>query len=358
MGQDLNIRAGSFSRFKAAALWVAALSLFAAAVTAPAAAADKVRPVQPRDRSAVPQPHQVQTRSGPLKQAKTALVPFQTAPFPYRGTLPGSGSPFLNITHEGRLGHSTPFGRVYWEDETYNDPRVLLYIPKGYDVRRPTIMVVFFHGHGATLERDVIARQKVAEQISRSGANAVLVAPQLALDASDSSAGRFWEPGAFGKFMGEAAEQLALLHGDRKSVRTFASSPVMIVAYSGGYLTAASCLSHGGLGRRIRGVVLLDALYGELDTFTSWLEKDRSAFLVSAYLGSTLDENAALSHRLTARGIPFSSSLGKYVTKGSITILPGYRADGTPITHRDFVTHAWADQPISDILRRLREFRP
>ena len=71
--------------------------------------------------------------------------------------------------------------------------------------------------------------------------------------------------------------------------------------------------------------LLLDALYGELDTFTSWLEKDRSAFLVSAYLGSTLDENAALSHRLAARGIPYSSSLEKYVGKGSITIIPGVR---------------------------------
>ena len=105
-------------------------------------------------------------------------------------------------------------------------------------------------------------------------------------------------------------------------------------------------------------MVLLDALYGELDKFATWIENDRSAFFVSAYLDSTREKNAELAHRLTARGIPFSSSLEKYVTKGSITILPGYRADGTPITHRDFVTHAWADQPISDILRRLREFRP
>lgn len=322
------------------------------------ALANTKRPIQPRDRNPVPQPHQVQTRSGPLKQARTALIPFQTAPFPFRGNLPGSGNPFLNVSQEGRLGHATGYGRVYWEDETYSDPRVLLHIPKGYDVRRPTLMVVFFHGHGATLERDVLMRQKVVEQISRSGANAVLIAPQLAIDAADSSAGRFWEPGAFGKFMGEAAEQLAKLHGTPRSVRTFASSPVMLVAYSGGYLTAASCIARGGLGRRIKGVVLLDALYGELDTFASWLEKDRSAFLVSAYLGSTLDKNAELSHRLTARGIEYSSTLGKYVQRGSITILPGYRGDGIPITHRDFVTHAWADQPISDVLRRLREYRP
>src|SRR6185436_18306270 len=125
---------------------------------------------------------------------------------------------------------------LYWEDETYSDDRVLLHIPKGFDIRRPSVIVVFFHGHGATLERDVLRRQRVADQISRSGANAVLIAPQFAVDAADSSAGRFWEPGAFGRFMGEAAQQLGRIHGDRRTVRTFAGTPVVIVAYSGGYL--------------------------------------------------------------------------------------------------------------------------
>ena len=41
-------------------------------------------------------------------------------------------------------------------------------------------MVVFLHGHGATLQRDVIDRQRVPEQVSEAGINAVLVAPQLA----------------------------------------------------------------------------------------------------------------------------------------------------------------------------------
>lgn len=58
--------------------------------------------------AAVPQPHQVQSRSGPLKQARTSLVAFQTAPFPYRGNVPGTGKPFLNIEQDGRRGHSTP----------------------------------------------------------------------------------------------------------------------------------------------------------------------------------------------------------------------------------------------------------
>ena len=239
---------------------------------------------------------------------------------------------------------------MYWEDETYNDNRVLLHIPKGFDVRRPSVMIVFFHGHGATLERDVLHRQRVADQISRSGANAVLVAPQFAVDASDSSAGRFWEPGAFGRFLGEAAEALAKLHGGAKSVRTFASAPVIFVAYSGGYLAAASCAVNGGINKRLRGVVLLDALYGELGKFASWIENDRSAFFVSAYLGSTRDKNSKLAEILTARDIAYATALDRPLHQGDIALLSG---GGENVNHHSFVTEAWVDNPIEDLLRRL-----
>lgn len=299
---------------------------------------------------AVPKPQPVQSRSAPLKQGKTALVRFQTAPFPYRGKVPASGQPFFDVNENGRRGHTTPYGRLYWEDETYNDNRVLLHIPKGFDVRRPSVMIVFFHGHGATLERDVLRRQRVADQISRSGANAVLVAPQFAVDASDSSAGRFWEPGAFGRFLGEAAEALAKLHGGTKSVRTFASAPVIFVAYSGGYVAAASCAVNGGINKRLRGVVLLDALYGELGKFASWIENDRSAFFVSAYLGSTRDKNSKLAEILTSRDIGYATALDRPLHQGDIALLSG---GGEDVSHRSFVTEAWVDNPIEDLLRRV-----
>ena len=83
-------------------------------------------------------------------------------------------------------GAATPRSRggTYWEDQTYSDQRVLLHIPKGFDPRRPALMVVFFHGNEATLERDVRNRQAVPRQITESGLNAVLVAPQFAVNAA------------------------------------------------------------------------------------------------------------------------------------------------------------------------------
>ena len=301
-----------------------------------------------------PAPQQVYARSAPVRRDLTALTPFWTAPFPYRGDIAGNkDKPFLNVEKDGRLGHRTPFGRLYWEDETYSDNRVLLHIPKGFDPKKPSVMIVYFHGHGATLTRDVLRRQRVPAQITASGVNAVLVAPQLAYNAADSSAGKFWQPGAFGRFIGEAAQALAELHGDLRTARTFASMPIVIVAYSGGYQAAAWSATRGGLIKRVRGVVLLDALYGELDKFASWISADRSAFFVSTYLGSTEAKNAKLERVLAERSVAIDTALEPRLEPGSVTIFPG----GENVKHRDLVTHAWTDYPLADLLRRMRGYR-
>jgi len=230
--------------------------------------------------------------------------------------------------------------------------RSLLHIPKGFDARRPSLMIIFFHGHRATIDRDVRDRQRVPAQISASGLNAVLVAPQFAVNAADSSAGRFWEPGAFGRFLGEAAQQLGRMHGDSRTVRVFAAMPVVIVAYSGGYLPTAWSLVPGGLKKRLRGVVLFDALYGELDTFASWIQSDRSAFFVSSYTNSTRGQNAELQRILAARDVAFSTSLKGNLSQGGVMFV-----DTPDAKHNDFVTHAWVDSPIEDLLKRMNGYR-
>ena len=299
---------------------------------------------------AVPVPYAVHARSGPLARARSKLVEFETAPFPYAGLVPRTRKPFLDVEENGRRGHRTGAGRIYWEDETYSDRQVLLHLPKGFDIRRPSLLIVFFHGHGAKLSDDVYLRQKVPAQLSASGVNAALVAPQLALNAADSSAGKFWEPGAFARFLGEAAQHLAKLHGDRRSVRSFASMPVVIVAYSGGYVATAWSVHHGGLGNRLHGVVLFDALYGEVGTFADWIARQQSAFFISTYARSTEPRNVQLQKLLTERQIPFTTALEPRLKPGSIAFLPAPKE----AHHRDFLTNAWVDAPLKDLLARLR----
>ena len=110
----------------------------------------------------------------PAREEQTTLVALKSSAFPYLGNNPRTDEPFLNISRGERRGHRGMGGRVFWQDETFNDNRVLMHVPESFDARKPGVIVVFFHGNGATLERDVRDRQLVPQQISDSGVNAVL----------------------------------------------------------------------------------------------------------------------------------------------------------------------------------------
>jgi hypothetical protein len=287
----------------------------------------------------------------PPRDDLTTLVSLKSSAFPYLGNNPHTDEPFLNIDKDGRRGHRSYGGRVYWQDQTYNDNRVLMHIPENFDVRKPGVIVVFFHGNGATLERDVRDRQLVPQQITDSGVNAVLLAPQLAVDAADSSAGKFWQPGGLKRFVTESADHLAQLYGDPGAAKAFANMPVIIVGYSGGFVPAAWSLEVGGLGNRVRGVFLLDAVYGELDKFASWIENNRSGFFVSAYTRYTQRHDRELMQMLKDKGIAISDEMDGPLRPGSVVFVK--TPDG--VTHRDYVTHAWTENPVKEVLVKMAE---
>ena len=283
------------------------------------------------------------------REELTTLVSMKSSAFPYFGSNPRSEAPFLNIARGERKGHRSYGGKVYWQDETYNDSRVLVHVPETFDVRKPGVIVVFFHGNGATLERDVRDRQLVPQQITDSGVNAVLLAPQLAVNAADSSAGKFWQPGGFKRFMDESASHLARLTGDPKSAQAFANMPIVIVGYSGGFLPAAWSLDVGGATNRVRGVFLLDAVYGELDKFASWIANNRSGFFVSSYTRYTKRRDQELIEMLRDKGITVTENMDGPLRPGSVVFVQ------TPngVTHRDYVTQAWTEHPVKDVLVKM-----
>ena len=285
----------------------------------------------------------------PQREEQTALIGLKSSAFPYNGNNPRTDTPFLNVSNGDRHGHRSYSGRVYWQDETFNDNRVLMHVPEHFDANKPGVIVVFFHGHGATLERDVRDRQLLPQQISDSGANAVLLAPQLAFDAADSSAGKFWQPGGLKRFINESADHLAKLYGDPNAAKTFANMPIVIVGYSGGFVPAAWSLEVGGLGNRVRGVVLLDAVYGELDKFASWVANNRSGFFVSAYTQYTQRHDQELIQMIRDKGISVSDDMDGPLRPGSVIFVK------TPegVTHRDYVTHAWTDRPVREVLAKM-----
>jgi hypothetical protein len=282
------------------------------------------------------------------------LVPFVTAPFPYRGQPPKADQPFLDIVEGHRRGHSTARGGVYWEEQTYSDRRALLYIPPAFDSQLPMLIIVYFHGNATMLERDVCTRDHVPQQLAATGLNAVLVAPQLAVDALDSSPGKFWEKGAFADFLHEAATHLAELYGNKSVRSSFDKVPVVIVAYSGGYLPAAWVLAVGGAEERVQGVVLLDGIYGEQEKFADWIgRRQRKAFFLSAFSDSSRADNVALRDMLKDRRLHFAQS-GKFpLVPGSVSFLDA----GPTVDHATFLTRAWVSNPLAWVLARIPGFQ-
>jgi hypothetical protein len=294
-------------------------------------------------------PYQRPSQPQPTGEEVTTLVSMKSSAFPYYGNNPASDAPFLNMSSGSRKGHRSYGGRVYWQDQTYNDNRVLVHIPESFDAQKPGVIVVFFHGNGATLERDVRDRQLVPQQITESGVNAVLLAPQMAVDAADSSAGKFWQPGGFKRFMDESVGNLAKLYGDPASAKAFEKMPIVIVGYSGGFLPTAWSLEVGGISDRVRGVILLDAVYGELDKFASWIETHRNGFFVSSYTQYTAPRDRELMSMLRGKGINVREDMDGPLRPGSVVFVK----TGEGITHRDYVTKAWTKNPIEQVLVKM-----
>jgi hypothetical protein len=199
----------------------------------------------------------------------------------------------------------------------------------------------------------VVERQQVPRQLAQSNLNAVLVAPQLAIDALDSSAGGFWQSGAFARYLREADQKLASLAGDGMTAKDFATLPVILVAYSGGYLPAAWSLEVGAANRRIAGVILLDAVYGETEKFAGWIEDHQTnAFFFSAFTASSAEGNGALQDQLMRDGLVFALDLTPCLEAGDIVFLD----TGPNAVHNDFVTAAWTRDPLKALFDRIRAF--
>jgi hypothetical protein len=330
-------------------------ALLLGALLMPTAAHARTTKQKPKPKPATPKPPPPKPPAPaagpqPLKEAKTQLVAFNASAFPYRGIVPDSRKPFLDAQAGKRRGHTTLKGDVCWEDTTYSDRRSLLYLPPGYNPQLPGLIVLYLHGQGATLERDVQGRQAIPRQIADSDQNVALVAPQLAYDAPDSSAGNFWKPGHFAAYIDEAAERLMRLYGDKRTGAHFNASGVVIVSYSGGYVSTAYALATGGAAHRIKGVILMDSLYGDEEKFAAWAAARRKlAFLLSAFTESTREENTTLQGLLGKRRIPHTSGLPTALTPGTSAFVPC----GGWEMHGDFMTRAWGPDPLKQALTMI-----
>ena len=246
----------------------------------------------------------------------------------------------------GERFHTGPNGPLP-ETRHYRDDRVLFHVPPHFDPTRPFELLVFFHGHRAELQRTLIGEHALARQVDDSRRNVVLVAPQLALDAPDSHPGKLAEPQGFARFLDEAAEVLAA-HVAGLDRDAAARAPVIVAAFSGGYRTAAFCLERGGVGRRIHGVCMIDAIYGEVERLGAWLGGlGRRGFFLCLYGESSRAGTEALADAVAKDEVAVLRAYPRRLSPG-IAYLAWVE---TP--HELIPRDGPPKAPLADFLRRL-----
>ena len=123
-------------------------------------------------------------------------------------------------------------------------------------------VLVHFHGHNTTAERAMAAHQ-LREQLADSRQNALLVVPQLAVMAADSSCGKLESPGGLARMLAEAVSTTRARgvrrSGTRRSRRD-ARPRDGVRQRALGRLPRGGLRAASGRGRRTRGVSLRRAL--------------------------------------------------------------------------------------------------
>jgi hypothetical protein len=256
----------------------------------------------------------------PPREIGTFVQTLRHAPFPYSGKFEDTKADFYDTVdpQSGERFHTNRHGDRYSEKDHYRDGRVLFHVPSHFDPRKPFAYVLYFHALGT----DIIASNRdyeLACQIDASGRNVILVVPQLARNAVDSSPGKFFRKNGFQVFMGEVAGVMTSRMGAAFR-KKFGAAPIFLTAFSGGYKSVAYILDRGGVNDRVKGVFLMDALYEDVDKFERWAAGNiKRSFLVSLYTHGSCEENMKdLLNRLAGRSIFARAGWPQILIPGSI----------------------------------------
>ncbi len=209
----------------------------------------------------------------------------ESAPFPHAQRENGY---IHNGAHFARKGH-------------YDDNSVVLFFPNSYRFDEKVDMVFYFHGWDRDLS-GVLASYRVVEQFVRSRKNAILVLPQGPKNAPDSFGGKLEDADGFKNMVGEIL--LRLMRAGM--IKNEIPGDLILAGHSGGYHVISSILTRGGLTDHIKEVYLFDALYGEIEKFTDWQDRQKGK-IIDLYTedGGTKEESEGLIEELGRRNIPY-----------------------------------------------------
>jgi hypothetical protein len=207
-------------------------------------------------------------------------------------------------------------------------PSVAVHVPPGFDPTPPLGVQVYFHGWSNCVANVVGATNTpctaggparrasdLITQFDAARVNALLVVPELRVDAMTGDPGAFARAGAFRAFLQELlTTQLAPVIGRRDVADV---GRVSVMAHSGGYVAAAAVARVGEVAA-LRELALLDALYGEVSTFDRWVQGGLARFVPPAATGlrfvdvyTTSGGTRANSRAMAGRAVAWLSGAGR-----------------------------------------------
>ena len=149
----------------------------------------------------------------------------------------------------------------------HSGPDAVVHIPKGFDPTKPVNVIIYNHGHGATVD-SAYRDARLGQQMANAPPNSILVIPEWQVNAGSSigAQGRFAENGRFRNMLQEIFNKTPGLQG--KKIDDIAE--ISIVAHSAGYGPTETILNKNGLGHKVKSITMLDATYNP-QGLDSWL---------------------------------------------------------------------------------------
>ena len=247
----------------------------------------------------------------PYAEGVLLKVALQSAPFP-SGTRSQQGHHY-NDKHYPAAQH-------------YSDSTVAIFIPKGFERGDSADYIVHFHGWWNNIDSTLSSFQ-LAEQLSNSGKNTILVIPQGPKNAPDSHGGKLEAKNAFKLMMQEVSRTVA----HHLKLRSLPARHIILSGHSGGYRAMSYILLHGGMAPCIKEVWLFDGLYSQLEKYAMWLERSghRLVFLYTDD-GGTYYNTLDFRNSLEAWQLPYTN-----ITQTKSADLPAIAPHGTVFWHTD-----------------------
>jgi hypothetical protein len=224
---------------------------------------------------------------------------FSSAPFP----------------HPVRSAGHTYGGKTFPAGTHYSDSTVAIFVPNGFRPDKKTDLVIYFHGWYNNID-SACAQFSLIEQFCESSRNAIFVFPEGPKDAPDSFGGRMESTGALTALVNDV---LTYLTG-KKVIRAATPGRIVLAGHSGAFRVLAFMLNRGGLTKNITDVILFDALYGQTEKYSHWIEQRNGRF-VNIYTddGGTKNESKSLMEDLDAWKVPYSAVEETLMTADHLT---------------------------------------